>query len=90
MDGTKASGIKADYNEDDYVYSEENLQAIYATMDAMRDVLDGKGDMSKVYELHSKAVFPLRMLKAAGKDIVLETRTSTLTAELANDTDWLK
>ena len=59
-------------------------------MVAMRDVLEGKGDMSKVYELNSKVVVPLSMLKALDKDLIHETGTSTLTAELANDTDWLK
>ena len=72
-------------HEEKYVLSPEN-------MDIARELADAliARDDDKVAEMKRKLVLPLRRLKHLGKDYVLEHGLPTITAEIANDTDWLK
>ena len=47
-------------------------------------------DEEKMRELSKKLILPLSRLKSCGKEFVLEYGILTITAEIANDTDWLK
>ena len=77
--------IKLLSEEDKYVLSPENVEV--AREMARAFIAD---DSEKMIELAKKLILPLRRLKSYGKDYVLENSLPTITAEIANDTDWLK
>ena len=77
--------IKLLSEEDKYVLSPENVEV--AREMARAFIAD---DSEKMIELAKKLILPLRRLKSYGKDYVLENGLPTITAEIANDTDWLK
>ena len=72
-------------DEDKYVLAPENVQCAMDMVDAL-----AANDMEKVNELAKKLILPLRTLKGNGKEFVLRKGLPTITAEIANDTDWLK
>ena len=73
------------FDEKRYTLSPENIQVARDMVDALV-----AKDQHKIDELATKMVLPLSLLKAFGKDFVLRNGLPTVTAELANDTDWLK
>ena len=72
-------------HERKYVLSPENLQVARDMLDALE--ID---DKEKIDELARKLILPLSRLKFCGKEFVLENGLPTITAEIVNDTDWLK
>jgi hypothetical protein len=72
-------------DEDKYVLSKENLQVARDLADALM-----ADDDDLIYELRTKFILPLRSLKGYGKEYVIRHGLPTITAEIANDTDWLK
>ena len=72
-------------HEKKYVLSPENVQVA-------RDIVKAISakDYEKMDELAKKMILPLSLLKGYGKERVLEYGLPTITAEIANDTDWLK
>ncbi len=72
-------------HERKYVLSPENLQVARDMVDAL-----DADDKEKIDELARKLILPLSRLKFCGKEFVLENGLPTITAEIANDTDWLK
>ena len=72
-------------HERKYVLSPENVQVA-------RDIVKAISakDYEKMDELAKKMILPLSLLKGYGKERVLEYGLPTITAEIANDTDWLK
>ncbi len=72
-------------DEDKYTLSPENMKVVDELMDALI-----ANDMEKIDELATKLILPLRELKGYGKDKVRKYGLPTITAEIANDTDWLK
>ena len=72
-------------DEDKYVLSPENVQVAFDMVDAM-----SAKDYEKMDELAKKLILPLSRLKFHGKEHVLKYGLPTITAEIANDTDWLK
>ena len=77
--------IKPHPNEDDYVLSPENVQCARDMVDAL-----AAKDMERARELSKKLILPLWRLKSYGKEHILKNGIPTITAEIANDTDWLK
>ena len=77
--------IEALPHERKYVLSPENVQVA-------RDIVKAISakDYEKMDELAKKMILPLSLLKGYGKERVLEYGLPTITAEIANDTDWLK
>ena len=71
--------------EDKLVDSPENRKVRQALIDAYI-----AGDEEEFYRLTKKLIIPSGLLKALGKNFVKRTGTSTITCEMANDTDWLK
>ena len=71
--------------EDKYVLSPENVEV--AREMARAYIAD---DEEKMDELAKKLILPLSRLKFHGKEHVLKYGLPTITAETANDTDWLK
>ena len=71
--------------EDKYVLSPENVEV--AREMARAYIAD---DLEKMRELAKKLILPLSRLKFHGKEHVLKYGLPTITAEIANDTDWLK
>ena len=76
---------KALPHERKYVLSPENVQVARDMLDALE--ID---DDEKIDELARKLILPLSRLKFYGKEFVLENGLPTITAEIVNDTDWLK
>ena len=72
-------------HERKYVLSPENVQVAHDIADAI-----AAKDYDKMDELAKKLIIPLSLLKCYGKERVLEYGLPTITAEIANDTDWLK
>ena len=72
-------------DEDKYVLSPENVQVAF---DMARAYI--ADDEEKMDELAKKLILPLSRLKFHGKEHVLKYGLPTITAEIANDTDWLK
>ena len=72
-------------HERKYVLSPENVQVAHDIADAI-----AAKDYEKMHELGKKLIIPLSLLKCYGKEFVLATGVPTITAEIANDTDWLK
>ena len=72
-------------HEKKYVLSRENVKVAHQMADAL-----GARDQEKIDELAKKLILPLSQLKAYGKEFVPENGLPTITAEIANDTDWLK
>ena len=72
-------------HERKYVLSPENMQV---ARDIVRAI--SAKDYEKMDELAKKMILPLSLLKGYGKERVLEYGLPTITAEIANDTDWLK
>ena len=72
-------------HEKQYVLSPENVDIARQMADAII-----AGDEEKQVELDKKLILPLSRLKSLGKDYVLENGLPTITAEIVNDTDWLK
>ena len=72
-------------HERKYVLSPENVQV---ARDIVRAI--SAKDYDKMDELGKKLIIPLSLLKCYGKEFVLATGVPTITAEIANDTDWLK
>ena len=72
-------------HERKYVLSPENLQVARDMVDAL-----DADDKEKIDELARKLILPLSRLKFCGKEFVLENGLPTITAEIVNDTDWLK
>ena len=77
--------IEALPHERKYVLSPENVQVAHDIADAI-----AAKDYDKMDELAKKMILPLSLLKGYGKEFVLATGLPTITAEIANDTDWLK
>ena len=77
--------IEALPHERKYVLSPENVQVAHDIADAI-----AAKDYEKMDELAKKMILPLSLLKCYGKEFVLATGVPTITAEIANDTDWLK
>ena len=59
-------------------------------LDEITSTCGGFYDKEKIDELARKLILPLSRLKFCGKEFVLENGLPTITAEIANDTDWLK
>jgi ABC-type histidine transport system ATPase subunit len=72
-------------DEDKYVLSKENIQVTRDLADAF-----AARDQDRIIELRTKLILPLRSLKGYGKEYVIRNGLPTITAEIANDTDWLK
>ena len=72
-------------HERKYVLSPENVQVAHDIADAI-----AAKDYEKMDELAKKMILPLSLLKGYGKERVLEYGLPTITAEIVNDTDWLK
>ena len=72
-------------HEEKYVLSPENVEIARQMADAVI-----ANDEDKMAELDKKLVLPLRRLKAIGRDGVLRRGLPTITAEIVDDTDWLK
>jgi hypothetical protein len=72
-------------DEDKYTLSPENIQ----TRNELVDALVAR-DQDRIDELRRKFVLPLKALKGYGRDYVIRHGLPTITAEIANDTDWLK
>ena len=72
-------------HEKKYVLSPENVEVARE----MARAISAK-DYEKMDELGKKLIIPLSLLKCYGKEFVLATGVPTITAEIANDTDWLK
>jgi hypothetical protein len=72
-------------DEDKYVLSPENIQV-------NRDLADAlvARDQDRIDELRRKFVLPLKALKGYGREYVIRHGLPTITAEIANDTDWLE
>ena len=77
--------IEALPHERKYVLSPENVQVAHDIADAI-----AAKDYDKMHELAKKMILPLSLLKCYGKERVLEYGLPTITAEIVNDTDWLK
>ena len=71
--------------EDKIVNSPENRKIRQAMIDAYI-----ARDEEECYRLTKKLIIRSGLLKALGKNFVERTGTSTITCEMANDTDWLK
>jgi hypothetical protein len=71
--------------EDELLLSEENMKVVYELADALE-----AGDLDRIYELQTKMILPLKTLKYYGSEYVIRNGLPTITAEIANDTDWLK
>ena len=72
-------------HEEKYCLSAENLEIA----NQMADAVIAK-DHEKMAELDKKMILPLARLKSLGKEEVLRRGLPTITAEIVNDTDWLK
>ncbi len=77
--------IKPHINEKEYTHSPENQQATLDMADALVS-----GDAEEIRRVAKKIIFPLDTLKILGKDFINDYGFPTITAELANDTQWLK
>jgi hypothetical protein len=77
--------ISCEPHEKKYVHSPENIKVTNDLIDALYNK-----DYDKFDELRSKVIFPLSLLKAYGKDFVIRNGLPIITAEIVNDTDWLK
>ncbi len=77
--------IKPHIDEKKYTHSPENKQATLDMADALVSY-----DMEEIRRAAKKVIFPLDTLKVFGKDFVNDYELSTITAEIANDTQWLK
>ncbi len=80
-----ANALKNDFDEQQYTLSADNM----GVAEEMVEALESE-DQQRIDELAAKMVLPLSLLKAIGKEKVAEYGFPTLTAELANDTEWLK
>ncbi len=72
-------------HEKKYVLSPENLKVNGQIAEALL-----ADDMDKVDELLTKWILPLKSLKNLGREFVIRNGLPTVTAEIANDTDWLE
>jgi hypothetical protein len=72
-------------DEKKYTLSSENMKICRDLGDALV-----AGDRDRIDELRRKFVLPLRSLKGYGREYVIRHGLPTITAEIANDTDWLK
>jgi hypothetical protein len=72
-------------DEDKYVLSDENMKVTHDFIDALKNK-----DWDKIAELETKIIFPLKTLKSFGQEFVIRHGLPTITAEIANDTEWLK
>ena len=77
--------IKPHIDEKEYTHSPENKQA---TLDMSMALT--ANDTEEIQRLATKMVLPLGLLKAVGKDFIHKYNLPITTAELANDTEWLK
>ena len=71
--------------EDELYNSPENMKVRRAMVQAYAN-----GNKEEAERLMKKVIAPSGLLKALGKDFVKRTGVSTITCEMANDTDWLK
>ena len=72
-------------HEEKYCLSPQNMEYAHQMVKALV-----ANDEEKMAELDKKLVLPLSQLKALGKEDVLRRGLPTITAEIVNDTDWLK
>jgi hypothetical protein len=72
-------------DEKKYILSPENLQVCRDLVDALV-----ARDQDRIDELRRKLILPLRSLKGYGREYVIRNGLPTITAEIADDTDWLK
>ena len=72
-------------HEEKYVLSPQNIEYVHQMVDAIVD-----DDEERMAELEKKIIIPLARLKTLGKEYIHKHGVPTITAELVNDTDWLK
>jgi hypothetical protein len=72
-------------DEKKYTQSPENRQVCRDLVDALM-----ADDIDQIYELRTKFILPLKALKGYGREYVIRNGLPTITAEIANDTEWLK